>query len=412
MNRNHLFTVLISTIKAKITPIVTRLKYWLSPMFWQAKILTRVREFLTRTFGVKPRHKQDYYGFFGWLVSRRLAHAVVIAAGLLALSYLIFVNPVFRLAEGIGNGERIYAYNAIPLRFMEGDVRIKSKSGYVAYEGAVNDGYASGEGALYNKEGALVYRGAFEKNKYSGEGTLYYENGQVRYSGNFSDNLFHGNGKLYRESGTLAYEGEFAAGVREGTGTLFDAAQSPVFTGSFHADELVYSQLLGKTAAEISELYTGEKLIYIGDSQAVEVLADIGAFFVADTAEARISDSAVADSVYVCEDTFTYGSSRCGTVAEVVRLLGDPVFEGNSYVIFPEAVGIDWLKKSGEELSVDAGLTAGHPMREAYEVSGFDAQALVYLYVFQRDGTNYTFVCEDRDSGFFMYGLQISDRND
>lgn len=74
---NNLFSVLLSTIKSKITPIVTKLKYWLSPAFWQAKVLTKLREFLSRIFAVKPRHKRDYYGFFGWLVSRRLAHAVV-----------------------------------------------------------------------------------------------------------------------------------------------------------------------------------------------------------------------------------------------------------------------------------------------------------------------------------------------
>ena len=104
---NNLFSVLLATIKAKITPIVTKLKYWLSPTFWRAQVLTKLREFLSRVFAVRPRHKRDYYGFFGWLVSRRLAHAVVIAVGLLSLAYLLFVNPIFRLAEGIGSGEKI-----------------------------------------------------------------------------------------------------------------------------------------------------------------------------------------------------------------------------------------------------------------------------------------------------------------
>ena len=407
MNRNHLFTVLFSTIKAKITPIVTRLKYWMSLTFWESRILTRIREFLTKVFAVRPRHKQDYYDFFGWLVSRRLAHAIVIAAGLLALSYLVFVNPVFRLAEGMTDGEKIYSYNAVPLRFMKGDVKIKGKSGYVAYEGAVSGGYAAGEGILYSKAGGVVYRGAFEKNKYNGEGTLYYENGHVHYAGTFVDNLFEGTGKLFRESGTLAYEGAFEAGLKEGTGTLFDAAQTAVFTGSFHADELVYSQLLGKSAAEISEIYTGEKLIYLGDSQAVEVMPEIEAFFVADTAEERISDSIVADSVYVCRNTFKYGDQTCTDMKEVREVLGEPVFEGNSYVVFPEAVGIDWMEKNGYDLSIDVSLVSEHPMRESYEVSSFVGSALVYLYVFQKEEMSYTFICEDKGSGFFMYELQV-----
>lgn len=403
---NNLLSVILSTLKAKITPIVTKLKYWASPTFWRAKVLTKLREALTSIFAVKPRHKRDYYGFFGWLVSRRLAHAIVIVVGLLSLAYLLFVNPVFRLAEGVGKGETIYAYNALPLRFMDGDVRIKAKSGYVAYEGTVNNGYASGNGTLYDKKGAVVYRGAFDKNRYNGEGILYYPSGQVRYQGAFADNLFQGSGKLFRENGTMLYEGAFAAGMREGTGTLYNASETPVFTGSFHSDELVYSQLLGKSAADISKLYTGEKTIFIGETQAVQMMPEIDAFFVADTTEESIEDSIVAEQLYVCRDTFIYGDSVCSGIEDVKAVLGEPVFEGNSYVLFPEAVGIDWLQKQGKEIAVDVALESEHPIREAYNVNGFDGDALVYLYVFQREETSYTFICEDRGSTFFMYELQ------
>lgn len=403
---NNLFSVLLSTIKSKITPIVTKLKYWLSPAFWQAKVLTKLREFLSRIFAVKPRHKRDYYGFFGWLVSRRLAHAVVIVVGLLSLAYLLFVNPVFRLAEGIGSGEKIYAYDSLPLRYMKGDVKIKAKSGYVAYEGAVSRGYASGNGTLYDKNNEVVYRGAFEKNKYNGIGILYYPSGQVHYEGEFRDNLFEGAGKLYRESGTMIYDGAFSAGKKEGTGILYNSSETPVFTGSFHADQLVYSQLLGKSASDISQIYTGESLLYIGDTQAVQVMTDIDAFFVADTAEESIEDSLVADELYVCKDVFTYGDNSCSTIADVKRVLGDPVFEGNSYVIFPEAVGIDLLQQQGADIGIDVALETEHPILEAYNVNSYDADALVYLYVFQKEETSYSFICEDQDGRFFMYALQ------
>lgn len=403
---NNLFSVLLSTIKSKITPIVTKLKYWLSPAFWQAKVLTKLREFLSRIFAVKPRHKRDYYGFFGWLVSRRLAHAVVIVVGLLSLAYLLFVNPVFRLAEGIGSGEKIYAYDSLPLRYMKGDVKIKAKSGYVAYEGAVSRGYASGNGTLYDKNNEVVYRGAFEKNKYNGTGILYYPSGQVHYEGEFRDNLFEGAGKLYRESGTMIYDGAFSAGKKEGTGILYNSSETPVFTGSFHADQLVYSQLLGKSASDISQIYTGESLLYIGDTQAVQVMTDIDAFFVADTAGESIEDSLVADELYVCKDVFTYGDNSCSTIADVKRVLGDPVFEGNSYVIFPEAVGIDLLQQQGADIGIDVALETEHPILEAYNVNSYDADALVYLYVFQKEETSYSFICEDQDGRFFMYALQ------
>lgn len=403
---NNLFSVLLATIKAKITPIVTKLKYWLSPTFWRAQVLTKLREFLSRVFAVRPRHKRDYYGFFGWLVSRRLAHAVVIAVGLLSLAYLLFVNPIFRLAEGIGSGEKIYAYNALPLRYTKGDVKIRAKSGYVAYEGAVSKGYASGNGTLYDKNGAVVYRGAFEKNQYNGAGILYYPSGQAHYEGEFQNNLFEGTGKLFRENGTMIYDGAFCAGKREGTGILYNSSETPVFTGSFHADQLVYSQLLGKSASDIAQIYTGEKLLYIGNEQAVQVMTDIDAFFVADTAEESIEESLVAKELYVCKDVFTYGDHTCSSIAEVKRVLGDPVFEGSSYVVFPEAVGIDRLQRQGADIHIDVALETEHPLAEAYNVNSYDTDALVYLYVFQKEETSYSFICEDQDGRFFMYALQ------
>lgn len=403
---NSLFSVLLSTIKAKITPIVTKLKYWASPTFWRAQVLTKLREQLTRLFAVRPRNKHDYYGFFGWLVSRRLAHAIVIVSGLLSLAYLLFVNPVFRLAEGIGNGETVYAYNALPLRFMDGDVKIKAKSGYIAYEGAVSEGYANGNGTLYDKNGAVVYRGEFLKNKYQGEGILYYPTGQAHYQGAFADNEFQGSGKLFRENGTMIYEGGFAAGVREGTGTLYNATETPVFTGSFHSDELVYSQLLGKSSADISQMYTGEKRIYIGETQAVQLMPDIDAYYVADTTEESIEDSVVAEQLYVCKDTFVYGDATCSTIDDVKTALGQPVFEGNSYVLFAEAVGIHTMQRQGKDISVDVELETEQIVKEAYNVNSFRDDALVYLYVFQKEETSYTFFCSDRGSTFFMYKLE------
>jgi hypothetical protein len=404
---NNLFAVLISTIKARFTPIVTKLKYWTSADFWKTQVYSKIREWLTNIFNVKPRHKKDYYGVFGWLVSRRLCHAAVIVVGMLCLVYLLYVNPIYKLAEGIGSGERIYSYKSLPLRFMEGDVKIEAKSGYIAYEGAVSKGYASGEGTLYDSNSVVVYRGSFDKNMYNGSGILYYPSGQAKYQGEFADNLFEGTGKLFRENGTMIYEGEFSAGLKEGTGTLYNATETAVFTGSFHSDELVYSQLLGKTSEDISDIYTGDKILYIGDDEAVQVMPDIDAYYVASTDEASISDSVTAEQLYVCKDTFIYGDNTCTTIDEVADVLGDPVFEGTSYVIFAEAVGIDWMQKQGYDIPIDVELSAEHPLKESYTVNSFDQDALLYLYVFQKDETSYMFFSQDNDKTFFMYEMSV-----
>ena len=219
---NNLLSVLLSTLKARITPIWTKLKYWTSWSFIRSKILTRIRVALTSVFQVKPRDKNDYYSVLGYLVSRRLARAVVVVMGILCLCYFLWVKPIANMADSVNTGDKVHSYNSFFLRFTEGPVKIKAKSGYVAYEGNVEKGYVSGQGRLYDETGGLVYTGNFEKNEYNGQGTLYYPIGQIKYEGEFQKNAFNGAGTLYRENGTKQYEGAFAEGVYEGEGTLYN----------------------------------------------------------------------------------------------------------------------------------------------------------------------------------------------
>ena len=134
---NNLLSVLLSTLKARITPLWTKLRYWTSWNFIKANILTKIRNALNTIFQVKPKDKNDYYPFLGFLISRRLARAVVIVVGILCLCYFVWVNPIVNIKESMNSGEKIYNYNSLPLRFAEGNVKIKAKDGYVAYEGNV-----------------------------------------------------------------------------------------------------------------------------------------------------------------------------------------------------------------------------------------------------------------------------------
>jgi len=403
---NNLFSVLISSLKAKITPLWTKLRYWTSWTFIKSTVLSKIRQGLSGLFHVKPRDKRDYYTFLGWMVSRRLAHAIIIAVGLACLAYLIFVNPLYERLRGVGMGERVYAYSSIPLRFVKGDVQIKAKSGYIAYKGTVDKGYAEGVGELYDEYGKVVYRGGFSKSRYEGEGTLYYPSGQIKYEGAFQNNLFQGEGTLYRESGGKIYEGEFVASMREGEGILYDAAENPVFTGSFHGDELVYSQLLDKSASEVSAMYTGADVLFQGDLQSVRLLEDIDAFYVLDNDNHSLSGESRTDRIYVGKDYFVYGDGQITDIHALWEELGEPVFEGNSYVTFPEAVGIAWLKRRGAQIRTDVGLDVDQTFDEVYTVRSYRTDAVIYLYVFQKENITYTFMADERGSGFFMYMIE------
>ena len=403
---NNLLSVLLSTLKARITPLWTKFRYWTSWNFIRANILTKIRNALSNIFQVKPRDKNDYYPFFGYLISQRLARAIVIVVGILCLCYFVWINPVANIKEGMGTGEKVYNYNSIPLRFAEGNVKIKAKAGYVAYNGNVEKGYATGQGKLFDKDSVLVYEGNFEKNKFSGQGSLYYPIGQVQYEGEFRDNVFEGEGKLYRENGAKQYAGQFSQGLFEGEGTLYDASDTEVFKGSFHNGELVYSQLLGKSASQIAENYTGSRLIYQEETDWAVILEDIDAFYVAPSENNSLEDDIKASAIYVGKDEFVYGDYRISTIQELRTVLGEPVFEGNSYMTFPEAVGINWLQKKGKEIPIDITIEASHPFEEVWEVEAYPTDTLIYLYVFQTEDVTYTFIAADKESDFFMYALE------
>ena len=207
---DNLFRVLLASAKAKITPFVTKVKMWTSWNFIRTRGISKIRDFFTALLDVRPRHKRDYYSVFGWLVSKRLAMAVLVVIGVLSIYYLYSIHSTLTSARA--EGIKTYDYDSVMLRFADEKVRIRGKSGYLAYEGDVKGGAVTGYGTLYNPAGTVVYQGNFDMNMYQGNGTRYYDSGILMYSGNFQENLFDGNGKLYRENGSLAYEGEFALG--------------------------------------------------------------------------------------------------------------------------------------------------------------------------------------------------------
>jgi len=403
---NDLLSVLLSTLKARITPLWTKLKYWTSWNFIKTKILTKIRNALSSIFQVKPKDKHDYYPLFHYLISKRLARAIVIVVGILCLCYFVWVNPIVNIVEGVGKGEKVYAYNSLPLRFAEGEVKIKAKAGYIAYEGNVEKGYATGQGRLYDEYGSLIYKGNFDKNEYSGQGTLYYPVGQVKYEGEFQKNTFEGTGTLYRENGTKQYKGLFSEGVFEGEGTLYNAAEVAAFTGMFQNGELIYTQLLDKTPSEIAEYYTGDTTLYQSDNETIVIMEDIDAFYVTPAQSTDMDGEVKASTVYVGKNEFVYGDRRMTTIAEIRELLGNPVFEGNSYATFAENVGIHWLSQKGTEIPIDVKLQAQAAFDDVWTVEDYTKDSIVYLYVFVVQDISYTFITQDRNGEFFLYALE------
>ncbi len=404
---NNLFSVLWSSIKSKFATFVSKLRMWLSWDFVRTRVIGGIRDFFVRLFNVKPKNKDDYYTVFRWMISKKLAYLIIIIVGVISLWYIASSTRLFtKSSEGIPT----YKYNSIMLRMAKDKVRIKAKSGYVAYEGQVSKGYATGEGKLFAKDGTVLYSGQFEKNQYEGEGTQNYETGIIHYKGQFHANLYNGQGSLYRENGTREYEGGFVDGLKEGDGKLFDAGGNPVYEGSFASDELIYGELLGKTPQDIRAKYFGSQKMYeeseeLG-SDVVIHLEDINALYLAESDGSASDDSMKATNVIVLSNVYRSGKSEIKGIDGIKRVLGDPVYEGYSSVILPEAVAINILSDKQSTLKGRVNMDSTSVYTDDIVIRNYDQDYSVYVYTFRRGDLMYSFVCNEEGGSFSFYEIQ------
>lgn len=401
---NNLIQVLLASIKAKITPLVTKFRQITSENFIRTRVIAKIREFFVLLFDVRPKNKKDYYEVFGWLISKKLAYAIVVVIGVLSMIYLVSIRSMY-LPQKQEDGIKTYDYDDVMLRFAKGKVRIRGKSGYLAYEGDVEKGSVTGSGNLYGVDGTLLYQGEFAQNEYEGSGTQYYPDGTMHYKGAFSGNLYEGTGKLYRENGTLSYDGEFARGMKEGTGKLYAAGDKPVYEGSFSKDQLVYSALLGKSTAEVAQAYTGSRVIYRNDSDFTVLMPDIQALYIGVTDEANLEEQVMVDSVYVLKDSILIGDQECTTIKDLKAAFGEIVYEGNSIVTLPEAVAINYLNTKKQTMNGSVELETTDEYTDVITVNRIQDDYPVYLYSFRKDGLLYTFVCKDKNDTFSFYSI-------
>ena len=154
-------------------------RYSLKPSYIRECLRVKCREYGSHLPDIRPRGDADYVVVGRWMIARRLA---VLAAGFLGLGSLwVILACLPARSDRAADGVSTYRYNALPLRFKSGRVAILGKSGYLAYEGEVEDGAANGTGVLYAPDGDVVYRGGFSQNQYSGFGERYYPgNGRRR----------------------------------------------------------------------------------------------------------------------------------------------------------------------------------------------------------------------------------------
>lgn len=402
---NSLFRGFFNAVKARIVSLWTKIRLFTNPTYLKGEVLRRLIEYFRQMTDIRPKDKSDYYSVFGWLVSKRLAFFIVIAVGMISAYYVMVVQPL-SVFTSAGNGSKTYAYDSIPLRFTEGRVRITAKSGYVAYDGMVVKGVAEGEGSLYRNDGSKVYYGQFKNSRFEGNGTLYYPSGQIQYVGAFSQNVYHGSGKLYRENGSMEYEGSFLDGMKDGEGTLYDGGSNEIFVGNFSKDQLLYSDFVGKSTIEANAIYLGEKMVYTDEEYFVVDMPDIDALYYGNQNEESLTGEIFVEGVYVLKNTFECFGEIMENIDSVTRMMGNPVYEGNAYVLMPEAVAIRGLRQNSDDFLEDAVRGVEQIFSDAAAVTEVEEDYMVYIYTYEKDGLRYTFFGKDRSGNFSMYLIE------
>ena len=403
MGGGDLLSILIQTIKSKMTGIVTKFKLWTNWNFVKNKIIVKIRDFFSNLLGVKPRNKDDYFTVGRWMISKRLIYALVIIVGVISIWYISTETRLFRRFSE--DGVRTYKYDSLRLRTAKGHVKITGKSGYLAYDGTVENGYVVGQGTLYNKAGNVVYTGSFDRNMYEGTGTANYDSGNIKYYGTFHENLYEGDGTLYREDGTRIYSGAFNKGLRDGEGVLYDSGENEIFAGMFASGDIVYSELLGKTVSEVNDHYKGHKDLFTTDSESVAVMDSIGALYHASFDEDALDDEEVVDAVYVLNDYFKNAGEQVNTIEALRDIFGEPIYEGNSNVILPEAVAINLVNQTRTALNGKVNMEMTQSFSDVAQVENFDRNYVVYITSFQRGDIIYSFVSGSEDGLFSFYSI-------
>lgn len=364
--------------------------------------VAKIKEICGNMVDIKPKKEEDYCSVLGLRMGRKLIMWILFAAAVVSIGCILLLMPVSGRADGV----RTYRYNALPLKFTSGQVRILAKSGHVAYEGEVSKGAANGEGTLYRNDGSLVYEGEFKNNKYQGEGKCYYKGNQLQYEGQLVNNQFQGQGILYSQDGAREYEGAFSFGQKQGQGKLYDAAGKLVYTGTFVKDRINYQELLGKSMTEMAQMYTGSRVVYENDSEYCVSMEDIDSIYITQGAVNTLEQEGYVQGVYVLSPSIVLEGTEYKTIKELKKKFKLISYEGNTSLTMADAVAVNVASQKAEVLNGVVTMDTTAVFEDVITVNSVDKSYQAYIYQLEDENILYTFFSKEKGKGFDFYLME------
>ncbi len=132
-------------------------------------------------------------------------------------------------------------------------------------------------------------------------------------------------------------------------------------------------------------------------------MTEIGALYHAVADAEALDDSEKVDSVYILTDTFVNGKDLISSISGLREYFGEPVYEGNSNAVFPEAVAINLLNDKKKIFQGKVKMDISQEFSDVAMVNSFDRQYPVYIYSFRRGDIIYSFVCGQEGEEFEFY---------
>ena len=99
-------------------------------------------------------------------------------------------------------------------------------------------------------------------------------------------------------------------------------------------------------------------------------------------------------------------------IRDLKLIFGEPVYEGNSSVIMPEAVAINVLNNQARAVSGRVNMDTTEVYSDDIIINDFDTTYPVYIYTFNRGDLIYSFVCNQKGGYFDFFEIMESGADD